>query len=633
MKIQGPSRSKPSFLIGFLVLFFFVFVVGPCIGYAVFSYGDAPLYVVNGFDEPVEIVIDGDEVVRVEPYQMESFSLGSGELSLESRFVDGDRIETVTAELPGFSQRIFNKSAGTLYNIAGVGTPYLETVVYYDEAEFEYVDGELVHTGKIDSREGIEPLVGHQVVVLEDVHRVDEEFPEYVFFRGTARTGLYYEGANLSNSLWQVGWMLDLENLQLALSNLSEFAPDTPGLFYLLSHIPEWLEEHQQEEWLAGLAQISANHPDNLVLNIAYLRTMKSSGAGAAVADHFAKLHETKDARATAFYLAILEEDDHRRHKLLERAAELETQDAFFHEEMVFQWSRLGACSRIDVHVRALAQRWRDGEIDGVFHDIPYARCLLAIADDDALEGLDRLMGLLGRKAYEGVYLDYSLVTLPARIVASLDDEFPPRASAMDERALAVLGADSYYGAELYLVTDAGFFLDSEYEMLREESTLEERGYLVEFNRALYQGLATDLIQHFDVAIDKSDEVGIPYFLEPELLTLIAVLGLAVERYDVFEMIYDRGREELYYENLNSAAQHYAHFLASLDDGVGPRAFDAELSNYWDQEYRVAYLIGRAVAAEDEETRRESLEEAVAADPLWSPVKAFARAKLEAQTD
>lgn len=625
-------NSRTRVIASLIILFVLVFGVAPCllIGYHVSS--TAPLYVVNGFDQPVEISVDATEVFVVEPYQMESVDIGSGEQTITSRFADGDLIEEIDFEMPGPWDRFTSNTPGVLYNVSGVGTPYLETVIYYDEDEFELVDGEWIHQGVSDPREGFESLIGRRIVILEDVEAIDEELPEEIYLSGNneLKKALYYDRAPLSASLWQVDYVEDVESVVDALAALIDWRPDDGDLFFMAIDIFLNLEDlDDQHHWVDGLAELSEEHSESIWLNVAHKRLSELTVENwADIERRYAEVHERRDSGVSALLLALVKEDRQRRTELLQRSAdEIDSQGRVYHDEMVFQWTRLGECDSTLEHVRPLLNLWESGDPGYLYYTIPYARCLLELEREgvDVEPALNRLLELIAMEAYDEVYLEYAVRLIVPRIAASMVAEYPPVASEMGEEAFVGMGMDPLVSQKYFQLNDAGVRLDEDFRVEQEDSYTE---LIFSLNDAIHDGDAKKLVELYDSGSDHLDEEEIGYILERDTRVLIGLVALALQRDDLFDSILSDAYAMVLNEFLYSGIQTDIRILQEVRQTDALRNLEAPVPSHWDREYRVAYHVARAITYEDREERRRILQEALAEDPLWSPSKAFAFAKL-----
>ena len=137
-----------------------------------FLFVDEDVQVINAFDEPVELTVDGEASYEIGPRTLKTIEMEDGTRRLSASFADGQHIEDFEFDVPWGKDLV-------VYNIAGAAPAIIERVTYFDISGHEYQSG-----AYLEYEEDIDYLAGLRRYVRDDVDYIDEPPPEEIDMYG-----------------------------------------------------------------------------------------------------------------------------------------------------------------------------------------------------------------------------------------------------------------------------------------------------------------------------------------------------------------------------------------------------------------------------------------------------------------
>ncbi len=603
--------------------------------------------IINAFDEPVEIVVDGEESFEVGPRSMKSKSIEEGRRHFSTHFVDGIDIEELDFEVPARKDLV-------VYNVAGAAPAIVESITYFNMDRSEYQSG-----AYLDHLEDYELLAGQHHYVRDDVQYIDVDPPEeldLIVGDRSVRWALYYEQLAHDwtyedwdgDDAWADEYGLDdfhrddedLDDLydyylspESALDQL--YTDDSERFEELLVRLIRlqptetwhqyWVRDklsdasysgdrEEGQKWMALLDEVLGEHPEALELHL-FLIQMKDLYAvelGRQPAlERYRDHHDEHDSAKSAYLLSYILHDQQEVQPLLERI--LEERDS-------------APDSLISAAQRGLAKiEYLNGDCDeavefyeaslhlddGLFFN-DYRSYMKCLAEQERYE--DGRSFLRRARELDGDS-DQFLLFEPAEIYGRLilsdptsdDDPFAMARDDYRDLYYAEIDGSSYvrYANAMGIAVDA--------DEVRAMGVEEFADDLLRVNEVLYHR-PHELMDALRFSPTPFVWGG------PEVGLLATLLAASQGDYSLFDTY------AAYYEEPGSEEEEVRQRMRQATHGF---RFDGAPPDDWASDKQVVYYLAQAYLTDDESERRQHIDEAQERTRLWGPLDAIAKGLLE----
>ncbi len=614
--------------------------------------------IINAFDEPVELVVDGEESFEIPPRSLVAKPVADGTRQFTTRFVDGTEIEELEFEVPRRKDLV-------VYNIAGAAPAIVESVTYFDMTGPEYLSG-----AYLEHVEDYEFLAGLRRYVRDDVRYIDVDPPEEIDIHGGGRTvqwALYYERMaydwayryedtlidddaltgfgdevvepasqeftdeereeiyryylSPQASLDQL-YMSDNESFRELLIRLIGIQPDEEWHHHWIYDAVYLADDRGDRDgiknWLDTLDRVGQENPEALQLHLVIIDLNDQYGpllGREAVEDRYRSHHEEFDTAESAFLLARASDDAEEIIHLLQRVVDEER----------------------DRHSQLLAAAYRDmgmmkyGRGDCAA-SVEYFEASIDIEDEFDTAGLSAHVECLAELGRYDV--GRALLVWAHTEIAELEYSHGFHPSEMYGR---VVLSDPEAQDDPFKLARLGYqqvpYLD--FERDGRVHYANSMGLKIDIDEARRQGAdeyGEEALRVNEVLYHRSHDLT---QVVSEMLTRLMVVDEDVGL--LIAMLADLRGDGRAFETLGmyhfASYGDFEEFRREVREVTNDYRFDAPPPEEWQSGQRAAYYLARAYVAQDDQERREAIEKAQDETSLWGPLDGVAEGLKRAYAD